>query len=161
MAAWGLISSVPGITQEGIPLLVPISYSTSSGNKILTLESQYPWYYTLYDIQGHYIGQWFTPGGPAGQKTTIIDLTVGYPLINYPTYVSIDFVDAASGLTLNTQRIQLVGGDTFKVVLTFPVSNPSQNNMLVNIDGVTQMIPTSLLGQTIWQHGDVHTPSQQ
>lgn len=144
-------------TPVGLPLLTLVSQTGNANDKTLTLNSSYPWQYFVYDIQGRYIGSWLTPNGGGTEKFplhTVIPLSG----LTYPTMITLDIIDLGSGQTLNSIRMQIVGGDNYNVVITFPPNIPqSQGAIMVSVEGEHMMINSSQLPALIWSSGDVHT----
>ena len=144
-------------SNQGTP--IPVLTQTTTGSTELTFSSDYPFTYKLYNGLGQqiYVVTSFADniGGTVSPLYAKVDMS---SYIDYPAQVGVGIYDAISLLLLNQLRLTLVGGDTYKIRLTYPTRIPAAEGYYsVSIDGRREVIPLTDLQYYLWAFGDVHT----
>jgi hypothetical protein len=148
-------SSQPSST--GTPYLLFTSSTNDPTNKVLTITSLYPFGFRALDSLGHFLASWNTQDGYSPLQATYNFANI----ISYPNLLTLEIYDGATWQILNTQTIQVFGGDVFNCKLTYPPDNPSSQGYAdVSVDGVHMMINLQELPTLIFNSSDVHFGEQ-
>jgi hypothetical protein len=138
-------------TEIGTPILVP--QPANPNTYTLTFQGEYPWRFIIHSNTGQPLWTDMALPDGVGTKTLTLDTT---NILIYPTIIGIEIIDGISGMVVNHVRQQVFGGDTFKVVLTYPSKIPvAQGEYIVSVGGMHMLIPLNQLNYYIFAFGEV------